>query len=324
MNYRRFGKTGLQVSQLVFGGGFVGGLLIHQDDDTKRRAIRRTLDAGINWIDTAPSYGKGQSEEALGWLLGEIDDKPYLSTKFALDTSRLGDIPGQIEQSLEQSLKRLQRDSVDLLQLHNRIEPQVSDIAVTPEHILGAGGIADTLDRLRAQGLFNYIGITALGNAGSCRQIVASDRFDTAQVYYNLLNPSAGQSMPATWSGHDFSSIIDDCKQHDVGVLNIRVFAAGVIATDVRHGREIPSTRDSAVETEEQRVRAVFKLLDSEYGDRAQTAIRFSLANPNISCVVIGLAEIDHLETALAAEQMGPLPATAVAQLRELYGRNFG
>jgi aryl-alcohol dehydrogenase-like predicted oxidoreductase len=68
----------------------------------------------------------------------------------------------------------------------------------------------------------------------------------------------------------------------------------------------------------------VFKLLGIEYGDRAQAAIRFSLANPNISCVVIGLAEIDHLKTALAAEQMGPLPATAVAQLRELYGRNFG
>ena len=96
-----------------------------------------------------------------------------------------------------------------------------------------------------------------------------------------------------------------------------------MIATDVRHGREIPITRDSAVETEEQRVRVVFELLGGQYGDRAQTAIRYALANPDISCVIIGLAELDHLEKALAAEQMGPLPATAIGQLHELYGRNF-
>ncbi|NIQ96069.1 MAG: hypothetical protein GWN87_19110, partial [Desulfuromonadales bacterium] len=61
MNYREFGTTGIRVSELVFGGGAVGGLLINQDDDTKRKAIRTALDAGINWIDTAPSYGDGKS-----------------------------------------------------------------------------------------------------------------------------------------------------------------------------------------------------------------------------------------------------------------------
>ena len=68
MRYRPFGRTGLQVSELVFGGGWVGGILIHQDDATKRAAIERALEAGINWIDTAPSYGDGESERALGWL----------------------------------------------------------------------------------------------------------------------------------------------------------------------------------------------------------------------------------------------------------------
>ena len=73
MRYRPFGRTGLEVSELVFGGGWVGGILIHQDDATRRTAIRRALEAGINWIDTAPSYGAGQSEEALGWLLQEVE-----------------------------------------------------------------------------------------------------------------------------------------------------------------------------------------------------------------------------------------------------------
>ena len=59
MRYRPFGRTGLEVSELVFGGGWVGGLLIHQDEASKLNATRRALDAGINWIDTAPSYGAG-------------------------------------------------------------------------------------------------------------------------------------------------------------------------------------------------------------------------------------------------------------------------
>lgn len=77
MKTRRFGRTGLDISEMVFGGGFVGGIIIHAEEDTKRAAIRRALDAGVNWIDTAPLYG--QSETALGWLLAEIDETPNLS-----------------------------------------------------------------------------------------------------------------------------------------------------------------------------------------------------------------------------------------------------
>ncbi len=80
MRYRPFGRTGLEVSELVFGGGWVGGVLIHQDDDTKLKVLRHAIDAGINWIDTASSYGNGQSEQALGWLLPELKTKPYVST----------------------------------------------------------------------------------------------------------------------------------------------------------------------------------------------------------------------------------------------------
>jgi len=130
MRYRPFGRSGLQVSELVFGGGWVGGILIHQDDATKRRALERALEAGINWIDTAPSYGDGQSEEALGRLLEGVARKPYLSTKVRLDLARLDDLEGQVEASLEQSLKRLRCDSVELLQLHNRIAAKTEGGAI--------------------------------------------------------------------------------------------------------------------------------------------------------------------------------------------------
>ena len=105
--------------------------------------------------------------------------------------------------------------------------------------------------------------------------------------------------------------------------MNIRVFAAGLIATDVRHGREVIITDDTETAEEERRAQAVFRELGGEYGSRAQTGIRFSLANPDISCVVFGLAELDHLEQALAAAEMGPLPEAALARLQALYERNF-
>jgi D-threo-aldose 1-dehydrogenase len=317
METRRFGRSGLQVSQVVFGAGYVGGIIVLADDDTRRRVLRRALDAGINWIDTAPLYGQGRSEEALGWLLAEVKDRPYLSTKVRLDPGRLADIRGEIERSVHESLRRLKRDSVDLLQLHNPID------ATNIDHVLKRGGIADGLERMREQGLTRYIGLTALGEAPAIVRAIDSGRFDSAQVYYNLLNPSAARQMPAGWSGHDFSGVCAACKRHDVAMMNIRVFASGVLATDERHGREIALTENSDLEVETTRAHAALAALGSGHGTRAQTALRFSLANPDLACVVIGLGEPSHLDEAIAAEAMGPLPAAAIAKLEPVYVRGF-
>ena len=323
MRYRTFGRTGLQASELVFGGGWVGGLLIHQDDATKLNTLRRAMDAGINWIDTAPAYGKTQSEQALGWLLKEIESAPYLSTKVLLDTARLDDIVGQVERSIHDSLRRLNRDSVDLLLLHNPIEPAATAGTVTPEHVLRSKGAADALERVREMGLTRNIGFTALGNAASCKQVVDSGRFDAAQVYYNLLNPSAGRAMPKGWSGHDFGALIAACKARGTAVMAIRVFAAGVLATNVRHGREIIITQGTEISGEERRAQAVLAALGSAYGTRAQTALRFVLTNPDVSCAIIGLAEPAHLEEALTGAESGPLPRQALDALERLYTADF-
>jgi len=323
MRYRTFGRTGLQVSELVFGGGWVGGVLIHQDDATKLRTLRRAVDAGINWIDTAPAYGKTQSEQALGWLLKEITGAVHLSTKVLLDTARLDDIPGQVERSLHDSLQRLNRDRVDLVLLHNPLDPSGAAGTVTPEHVLRARGAADALERVRDKGLTRYIGFTALGDAASCRQVIASGRFDAAQVYYNLLNPSAARAMPKGWTGYDFGTLVTACKAQGTAVMAIRVFAAGVLATDVRHGREVMITRGTEVADEERRAQAVFAALGNAYGTRAQAALRFALSNPDIACAIIGLAEPAHLEEALAGAQAGPLPQAALGALERLYAADF-
>jgi aryl-alcohol dehydrogenase-like predicted oxidoreductase len=106
--------------------------------------------------------------------------------------------------------------------------------------------------------------------------------------------------------------------------MNIRVLAAGVLATDQRHGRENPITDNADLATEAARAKAVFEVLGDRHGTRAQTALRFALANPDLACVVVGMAEPGHLEEALAAADLGPLPADAIDQLDAVYASDFG
>jgi D-threo-aldose 1-dehydrogenase len=324
MRHRTFGRTGIQLSEVVFGAGAVGGILVHKDDATKREAIRRAMAGGINWVDTAAQYGNGKSEESLGWLLPEAGFKPYLSTKFNLDVDNLKDIPAQIEERFRGSLARLQRSSVDVLQLHNRIGSKPGGRVMTVEQILGKNGVADGMERLREKGLIRHMGITAIGETPSVCEVIRSRRFDSAQVYYNLLNPSAARSMPKAWTGHEFTGVIDACRAYGVAVLAIRIFAAGVIATDERTGRESVLTANTSVAEDERKTKAVFDAIGSGHGTRGQVALRFVLSNPDVSAAIIGSAELRHVDEALEAEKMGPLPADVLSRLDKLYESDFG
>lgn len=300
--------------------------MVLADEDTRRRVLRRALDAGINWIDTAPLYGQGRSEEAIGALLAEIAEPPYLSTKVRLDLDALSDIPGAIERSVHESLRRLRRDSVDLIQLHNQIGTrQGSGVlgAISIEDVLRKGGVADGLERVRKQGLTRYIGLTALGEATAIVRALHSGRFDSAQVYYNLLNPSAARAMPPRWSGHDFSGVCAACARHDVAMMGIRVFASGVLATDLRHGREVVLTENSELAIETQRAHAALNALGAGHGTRAQTAVRFALANSDFACFVVGIGEPSHLDEVIEAQSRGPLAPEVVARLEPVYARDF-
>ncbi|MEQ9641066.1 MAG: aldo/keto reductase [Alphaproteobacteria bacterium] len=325
MRNRRLGRTGLQVSELTFGGGWVGGILIDADDDTRRECLKRALDAGVNWIDTAPSYGQGASETALGWLLKEIpaDQRPGLGTKVRLDTSDLSDIAGQVERSVHDSLKRLDMDRVDLLQLHNPLLAETAPDRIGIDKLLERGGVLDALETVQAQGLTRFLGFTAVGEAPACVAAIESGRFDTAQVYYNMIAPTAATGSPPGWTGPVQDGVLDACRARDLGVLVIRVFAAGVLATDVRHGREVQIFDAADVSVEERRAAAVFKVLGDKYGTRAQTALRFALSNTDVSTVIFGLASLDHLDEALKAAEMGPLPDEALAELDKLWKADF-
>ena len=121
------GRTGLQISEIAFGGGVTGGILINADETDAVRALHRAVAVGINWIDTAPLYGNGASEETIGRHIESLEPRPYVSTKVAHRADEMKDIAGAIERSLEASLKRLRPRSVALFQLHNHIGAAVGD-----------------------------------------------------------------------------------------------------------------------------------------------------------------------------------------------------
>jgi aryl-alcohol dehydrogenase-like predicted oxidoreductase len=121
MKYNILGKTGLRVSQLGFGCGSIGGLLVRGDYPTMRQAVNSAIELGINYFDTAPQYGNGQSEVNLGAVLRELGADVLIGSKVRLQGEDMGQIGGAILRSVEGSLRRLGRTTLDLIQMHNHI-----------------------------------------------------------------------------------------------------------------------------------------------------------------------------------------------------------
>ena len=325
MKYRDFGSTGLQISEIVFGAGAVGGLVFRPDRQTRLEAVHQALEYGINWIDTAPSYGDGQSEENLGWILKELSANPHVSTKVRVGPENLDDISGEIERSLEASLKRLQRDCVDLIQLHTAVTRKREALrgSITIEDVLGDNGVVAGCEKSRQRGLVRFFGFTGFGDTDCLHELIKSGLFHSVQAYYNLLNPSAGRSVNEGLSAHDYRDLIGLAAKNGVGVLNIRVLAAGAIV-----GQEPPGPADglspgSSVSADMERGAKVRAVLGNDVGSIAQTAIRFALMNPSVSGVLVGFSKPEHIDEAVAAVKMGPLPDSVMRTLDELSASDF-
>src|SRR6266481_2565643 len=161
MEKRKFGRTGLDVSLLGFGCGAVGGLMIKGAAADQERAVWRALELGINYFDTAQMYGNGESERNLGRVLKALKPDCYVGTKVRLPPTERGQIGQAIAASLEASLQRMQRDSVDLFQFHNAIVGTTRGADFAAETVLDE--VVPAFERLRAQGKFRFFGITANG-----------------------------------------------------------------------------------------------------------------------------------------------------------------
>ena len=326
MEYRRLGRTGLRVSALGFGCGNVGGLIIRGEPKDRVRAVARAMEAGVNYFDTAPSYGDGQSERNLGLVLKELQANAYVGTKVQIPRGEMGDLRGAITRSVEASLDRLGRDSVDLIQLHNHIARQRSGA----ERTLGVqdvlGEVVEAFRTLQAQGKTKYYGITALGDTAALHQVIDSGALYTAQVCYNLLNPSAGYAVPAGFPSQDFGQLIDRAAGREMGCIAIRVLAAGALSgVEERHPVAVPSVAPIGTGpdygTDVQRARALAFLVDEGYAENLiEASVRFAWSKAGLSTVLVGCSSLEHLEQAITYAERGGLSQEALRRFTDTLG----
>jgi aryl-alcohol dehydrogenase-like predicted oxidoreductase len=322
METRTLGRTGLAVSLLGFGCGAVGGLMVRGDPSDQERAVARAIDLGINYFDTAAMYGNGESERNLGRVMKNLKPNIFVGTKVRVPDSERSRVGAAVTASLEASLQRLQLDHVDLFQLHNHITLNGSDGGFTPETVLGE--VVRAFERLRQQGKTRFYGITAVGDTPALHRVVDARAFDTAQVSYNLLNPSAGAAVPPDYPAHDFGNLSAHTKSAEMGVINIRVLAAGALSgTEDRHPLGSPSVEPigsgGSYRTDVERARRLEPLIREGHAESlVDAALRFAIANDAVSTVLVGYSTLDQLETAARSVNRGPLSRAALDRLAEL------
>lgn len=303
MSYRSLGRTCLSVSRLAFGAGPVSGLLTGNDQELQQRTVARAIECGINWFDTAAGYGQGRSEQNLGRALRKLNPRIpiHIATKVRLHPDRLHDIRTDILESVEQSLQRLQVPAVTLLQLHNGITKTPGDqpFSISPTEIFRPEGVISVFRELQRQGLVQAIGLTGTGDPESMRQAIQSDEFDTVQLPYNILNPSAGRSMPPEFNEQNYGNILEDCQQRNLGVFAIRVFAGGAIygAPASSHTKSTPFFPLDLYERDLQHSE---DLRQPESQQQAgEIALSFALAHPAIHSAIIGFGMESHVDDAI-------------------------
>jgi len=319
MEYRELGATGIRVSIVGFGCGAQGGLFVNGDADDHRAVTARALEGGINYFDTAASYGAGLSERNLGRVLRELRADVVVGTKLRIDTTELPDVRKIVRQRLEEGLRRLDRESVDVLTLHNPLANRASaEGALSPSQAIEQAALAmrDCVDA----GLVRFVGFTGLGDPGAIRDVATSHAFDSMQCYYNLLNPSAGGAPPLSAGVPDYAGVLDHAEHEDLGVFAIRVFAAGALSGGARphHLSGAPAQGESPEFDADVRLAAaltgIATVLDCE--SIHEVALRFALSHPAVSGALVGFSDLSQLEAALRFTARGPFSIEELEMLR--------
>ena len=316
METRPLGSTGVKLSVLGFGCGAVGGMMVKGEAAEQERAVARALERGINFFDTAPMYGNGASERNLGRVLKVLKPEIFLSTKFTIRPEDRGDVAAAIINSLEASLNRLGRPHVDLLQLHNRIDAAGDDRPLPAETVIDE--VAPALEALKRQGKIRFAGITALGDTALLHRVVEAKVFDTAQICFNLLNPSAAGPLPAGLPGQDFRHLATRAHEAGMGTIGLRVLAGGALSgTEQRHPTGVPVVPPIASGPDyasDARTAHRFNALVAagHAGSLIEAALRFGISTEAMTTVLVGTSTVDQLEVAMAAIEKGPLTKSAL------------
>ena len=323
MEYRTLGRTGLRVSALAFGCGDVGGLMVRGAPAERERGVARAIELGINYLDTAPAYGSGESEKNLGQVLRALKPAAIVGTKWRLTAADLADVAGAVARSVETSLGRLGLERVDLLHLHNLIGRVGDERPLGIARVLEA--VVPAVRRLQEQGKVRFFGVTASGETGALHRALASGAIDSAQVVFNLLNPTGAYEVPAGFPTQDYDRLLTLAREQGVGTIGIRVLAGGALSGQLaRHPIAMPSVSPIAsgpdYAADAARARAFEPLVTQGHaGSVVEAALRFAVTGQALSTVQIGCSDLAQLEFAAAAVNKGPLSPAALTTLRTIW-----
>jgi aryl-alcohol dehydrogenase-like predicted oxidoreductase len=304
MRYRPLGTTGLEVSEIGYGAWGIGGSQWGgADDDESVQALRRAIDLGVNFIDTALAYGEGRSERLVGQVVRERPETVHVATKVpprnriwpAPDGVPLEDAfpPGYVRECAEQSLGNLGMETVDLLQLH-----------VWNDEWTGRGQLLEEVDELRSSGKIRFFGISINDHQpANALQLVETGALDTVQVIYNVFDQSPEDELfPA-------------CRARGVGVIaRVPLDEGGLtgkigpdteFADDDFRGHYFRGDRKREVQERATAIAADLGMADEE---GAETALRFVLSEPTVSTVIPGMRSLRNVDRNVAVSDGDGLP----------------
>ena len=315
MKYKRLGRTGLKVSEICLGTMTFGS---QADEEASKAIVKRALDAGVNFFDTANVYNAGVSEEFTGRALKEVRRDIVLATKLH---GKVGPGPNDQGQSrkhimdaIEQSLRRLATDYIDLYQVH-RFDP-----TCPLDETLRA------LDDLVHSGKVRYIGASNYAAWQICTALWTSDklgltRYDCVQPRHNLISRAIEQEL------------LPLCQAQGVGVIVYNPLAGGMLTG--KHQRQAPAAAGTRFAInpmyhnrywQERVFDAVdrFRAIAAGAGhSMAQVALAWSLANPVVTSAILGASRVEQLDETLPAIDiaLSPEQFRQLDELWELVGR---
>jgi aryl-alcohol dehydrogenase-like predicted oxidoreductase len=316
MQTRRFGKTDMQITPIGIGAWAMGGGNWefgwgHQDDTESIKAIKRGLDLGINWIDTAAVYGLGHSEKVVGEAV-KGREKPYIFTKCSLvwdDDRKVGRSlkADSLRREVEGSLKRLGIDTIDLYQIHWPM----------PEEDIEEGW--STLARLREEGKVRHIGVSNF-SVEQLKRIERITPVETLQPPYSLVHRDAERE------------ILPYCKEHNIGVIVYSPMASGLLSGMMTRERieNMPEDdwRRKDDEFKEPRLSRNLELaaLLTDIGfphnlPAGVVAIAWTLHNPAVTGAIVGTRNNRQIEEIINAAEFR-LKETELAQINEFLAKH--
>ena len=300
MNRRVLGRTGLEVTELSLGGVFVSR--VGGEREQGIATLHAALDAGINYLDTSPSYA--DSETVLGEALAGETRPVILSTKFSGFASREeAHDPAALKRCFENSLRLLGRDYVDILMVHEPDRPRQYDYWTDWDRFYGP--VTDVLAELKAEG---RIGFTGLGGTTAYQlpRVMDTGEYDVVLTAFNY---------SLLWREAEWE-VLPTAARHNMGVVIGSPLQNGSLAR--RYDEEVSHGAPWLSLPRRRQYQALYALLDETGMPLPEMGLRFVLSNPQVSTTLVGARSPQEIMEAVEAVDRGPLPAELLARLQEI------